>query len=236
MSQKHRVPTPWGYFSISESQKSGTVPGFGTVPESRDSPGTLVLSQRPGVPTPWSLFINLRDPKVWDSSRPLVLSQKLGTVSERWDCPKDPEFQHLGVYFSRYPKALDTPRPLGLSQKPGTLGLSQRPRVPTQWSLFLNLRDTKSWDSPGMLGLTQRPRVPLPWGLFLNLRDPKAWDSPNFKVFDTFWRDQHNKSSNYRLYSFVWGELLSDKILISKWWMKELLVDEKVTAVNICKT
>ena len=44
---------------------------------------------------------------------------------------------------------------------------------------------SEAWDSPGTLGLSQRPRVPTPWGIYLILRDPNAWDSPNFKVFDT---------------------------------------------------
>ena len=70
-SQHHGV-----YFSISETQKTGTVLGLGTVAEAWDGPGMLGLSQRPRVPTPWSIFLNLRDPKTWDSNRTLELSQK----------------------------------------------------------------------------------------------------------------------------------------------------------------
>ena len=50
-------------------------------------------------------------------------------------------------------------RPLQPQDSLGTLGLSQRPRVPTPLGLFLNLRDPKVWDSPGTLGLSQKPRT-----------------------------------------------------------------------------
>ena len=72
---------------ISQSQRS----------KSLGQSGTLGLSQRPRSPTPWGLFLNLRDPKAWDSLR-------------HWDCPKDPESQHHGGYFS-----------ISETQKPGTV-------------------------------------------------------------------------------------------------------------------
>ena len=65
-SQHHGV-----YFLISETQP-------GTVPEARDSP-KCQESQHHGD-------LNLRDPKTWDSPRPLGLSQK-------------PESRHHGVLF-----------------------------------------------------------------------------------------------------------------------------------------
>ena len=108
---------------------------------------------RPRVPTPWRLFLNLRVLKAWDSSKTLGLSQKLWTDK---DCPKDPVSQHNWGNFliSKTQKAWDSLRTLGLSQKPETvpdhLGLSQRPRVPTPWSLFLNFRDPNPGIVPGL--------------------------------------------------------------------------------------
>ena len=115
-------------------------------------PGTLGLSQRPRVPTPWSIFLNLRDLKAWDSPGMLGLSR------------------HHGVFFlnSETQKPGTVPGLWDLSQKPRTLGLSQRPRVPTPWSIFLNFRD-----SPGTLGLSKDPEFPHR-GVYFSIA--KAWD------------------------------------------------------------
>ena len=158
-SQHHGV-----YFSIS-AQKLGTVPGIWDCPiEAQDSPGTLGLSQRPRVPTPWSIFLNFRDPKAWDSPWPLGLSQKPGTVPGRWDCPKDQEFQHHGVYFSisETQKAWDSP---------GTLELSQNPEFQHNGVYFSKSKTQKSGTVPGL------------WDCLRSTGT--SWDSPNFKVFDT---------------------------------------------------
>ena len=177
LSQRPRVPTPWGlflnlrnpkvwdspsmlglskntesqhngsYFSISETQKPGTVPELWHCPrstgQSRDV-GTVPKTQSPNTMV---LFLNLRDPIAWDSPRVLGLSKKPGTVLGRLDCPKDPESQHHGGYFA-----------ISETQNHGSvLGLWDCPRSPGQ-----------SWD----VGTV-----------------PEARDSPrkcsNFMVFDT---------------------------------------------------
>ena len=95
--------------------------------------------------------------------------------------------------FGKVPTSRDCPR---------TLGLSQRPRVPTcSRILFSTSRASesqdrevfgkvpRSWDSPGMFRLSQRPRVPI-WIMFSSSKAseaqdlevfgkvPRSWESP----------------------------------------------------------
>ena len=88
------------YLLIWDSLKPGTV-GTGNVPEAQDSPWALQLSQRPGVLTPWGLFLNLK--------RPESLGQS----------------QHFWII----PEALDSPRIPGESQDIGTVQKTQSPNT-----------------------------------------------------------------------------------------------------------
>ena len=156
---------------------------FGNVPEARYSPGTLGLSQRPRVPTPWSIFLNLSS-KAWDSPGHLGLSYRspgqsrdIGTVPKT----QSPNTMEYISQFQR-PKSLGQSLAFGTVAEawdsPGTLGLSQRPRVPTPWSIFLNLRDPKSLGQSRDIGTVPKPRIPTQWSIFLKIKDPKVWDSP----------------------------------------------------------
>ena len=101
------------------------------------------------------------------SQRPksLRLSQKPGLVLGCWDCPKDPESQHHGVYFSisetqKYgtvPGLWDCPRSLGQSWDVGTVPETQSPNTIPRGGLNFKLRNPKAWDNLGTLGLSQKP-------------------------------------------------------------------------------
>ena len=102
-------------------------------------PKTLGQSQRPRVPTPWGLFLNLRDPKAWDS---------LG----HWDCPKDPEAQHHGGYFS-----------ISEIQKPGTvwdIGTVPKTQSPNTMGVISQSQRPKSLGQSGTVPKTQSPKSP----------------------------------------------------------------------------
>ena len=88
----------------------------------------------------------------------LQQSQSPGTVPGFWDSAKDPGIPGLSWAFRTVPKAqkhhgfffqYQRPKNLGQSRD---IGLSQRPRVPTPWGLFLQLSN-----SPRTLGLSQKP-------------------------------------------------------------------------------
>ena len=222
---KTRSPNTMEFIYQSQRPKSlGQFQAFGTVPEARDRLGTLGLSQRPRVPTPWSLFLKIpkslgqsqavgtfpeaRDvgtvpktqspntmefisqsqtvpvPGLWDCPRSLWQSRDVGTVPKT-QSPNIMEF----ISQSQRHKILGQSWDVGSdpkTQSPITVGVisqSQRPKSLRQSQAFETVSEDR--DSLGTLGLSQWPRALTPWSLFLNLRDPKAWDSPNFKVFDT---------------------------------------------------
>ena len=144
-------------FSISETQKPGTVPGLCDCPRSL-VPGSWDCLQRPRVLTPGVLFLTFRDPKAGDSLGTLGLYRKPGAVPGRWTVSKT----HIAP----------TPQSLFLNLrdpiKPGTVPEAQY--SPGRWDCpkdlefkqhgdYISISDPKAWDSPGTFGLSQRPRV-----------------------------------------------------------------------------
>ena len=162
---KTRSPNTMEFIYQSQRPKSlGQFQAFGTVPEARDRLGTLGLSQRPRVPTPWSLFLKI--------PKSLGQSQAVGTFPEARDVGTVPKTQSPNTmeFISQsqtvpVPGLWDCPRSPGRWDCPKDPDFgTQRPRVSTPWSLFLNLKDPKAWESPRLLRLSQKTgTVPGRW-------------------------------------------------------------------------
>ena len=132
---------------------------FGTVLEAQESFGTL--GQSISRDCSKVLFLNLRDPQAWENPG-------FGSVPEARESPgtvgtvqKTQSPNNMVVIFqSQKLKSQGESQDFGTVSEFRDVGTALRPRVPTQWGLFLNLRDPKAWTVSGLWDCPKSPGQP----------------------------------------------------------------------------
>ena len=170
--------------STSKASEFWDLQVFGKVPRSWDSPGATGIFPKTQS-TQNFLALYFSSSRI-SESRDLEVFGKVqgpGTVPGRWDCPKDPESQHvLWIYYlHQRPKIHGTVLgSWGFWQSPPVLGRWDCPKDPESWHVqrwyFSLLKVSKSRNSPGILRFLAESQCP---GTVPGCRDcpkdPESW-------------------------------------------------------------